>query len=49
MFYEKTKQEIIEKMPAEGFPSHLDLNDQGRFFVGYYHQMADFYTKKESE
>ncbi|WP_290380877.1 type I-C CRISPR-associated protein Cas8c/Csd1 [Paramuribaculum intestinale] len=49
VFYEKTKQEIIEKMPAEGFPSHLDLNDQGRFFVGYYHQMADFYTKKESE
>lgn len=49
VFYEKTKQEIIEKMPAEGFPSHLDLNDQGRFFVGYYHQMADLYTKKESE
>lgn len=28
------------------FPSHLSLNDQGRFAIGYYHQMQDFYTKK---
>ncbi len=36
--YEKLKQEIIDKMPADGFPAHLDLQDQGRFFIGYYHQ-----------
>lgn len=49
IFYEKVKQEIIDKMPADGFPSHLNLNDQGRFFVGYYQQMADFFTKKDQE
>lgn len=29
------------------FPAHLDLTDQGRFAVGYYHQRQDFYTKKD--
>ena len=47
IFYNRLKDEIMEKMPKEGFPAHLDLNDQGRFFVGYHHQRADFYTKKE--
>lgn len=28
------------------FPAHLKLEDQGRFAIGYYHQMQDFYTKK---
>ncbi len=46
--YEKLKQEIIDKIPADGFPAHLDLQDQGRFFIGYYHQRQDFFTKKES-
>ncbi len=45
--YEKLKQEIIDKIPADGFPAHLDLQDQGRFFIGYYHQRQDFFTKKE--
>lgn len=47
IFYEKIKQEIISKISADGFPAHLDLQDQGRFFVGYYHQRQDFFTKKE--
>ncbi|MCQ2247309.1 MAG: type I-C CRISPR-associated protein Cas8c/Csd1 [Bacteroidaceae bacterium] len=47
IFYEKLKQEIIDKLPADGFPAHLDLQDQGRFFVGFYHQRQDFYTKNE--
>lgn len=49
VFYEKLKQEIIDKISAEGFPAHLDLQDQGRFFVGFYHQMQDFFTKKETK
>lgn len=49
IFFEKTKQEIIDKISAEGFPNHLDLQDQGRFFVGYYHQMQSFFTKNENE
>ncbi len=31
------------------FPSHLSLQDQGRFAVGYYHQRQDFFTKKENQ
>ena len=47
VYYEKLKQAIIDKIPADGFPAHLDLQDQGRFFIGYYHQRQDFFTKKE--
>ncbi len=46
---ERLKQDIIEMLPSDGFPAHLDLNDQGRFFVGYYQQMQDIYTKKEDK
>ena len=49
VYFEKLKQEIIEKMSADGFPSHLDLQDQGRFFVGYYHQRQDFFTSKKEQ
>lgn len=31
------------------YPAHLNLNEQGKFAVGYYHQKQAFYTKKESE
>ena len=48
IYFEKLKQEIIDKLPADGFPAHLDLQDQGRFFVGYYHQRQDFFTKNEN-
>ena len=47
--FEKEKQEIFDKISSDGFPPHLDLQDQGRFFVGYYHQMQDFFTKKEKQ
>jgi len=30
----------------DDFPPHLKLEDQGRFAIGYYHQMQDFFTKK---
>ena len=46
IFYEKLKQEIIGNLPPEGFPAHLDLQDQGRFFVGYYQQRQDFFASK---
>ena len=46
VYFEKLKQEIVDKISADGFPTHLDLQDQGRFFVGYYHQRQDFFEKK---
>ena len=48
-YYEKLKQEILEKMPADGFPPHLDLADQGRFFVGYYHQRAALFSSNKND
>ena len=46
---EKLKQEIISKLDAKGFPPHLNLQDQGRFFVGYYHQRQDLFMSKENK
>lgn len=46
IYYEKLKQEIISMLDANGFPAHLNLQDQGRFFVGYYHQRQDLFTSK---
>jgi len=40
------KQLIGEIMcPIVDFPPHLDMANQGRFAIGYYHQMQDFYKK----
>lgn len=30
----------------KGFPAHLNLEEQGLFVLGYYHQRQAFYTKK---
>ena len=49
IYFEKIKQEILDKVSANGFPTHLDLQDQGRFFVGYYHQRQDFFTSKKEQ
>ncbi len=49
IFYEKIKQEIMDKLPSDGFPAHLDLQDQGRFFVGFYHQRQDFFKGKSEK
>ncbi len=34
--------------PLDGYPSHLTLEQQGLFAIGYYHQRQDFFTKKET-
>jgi CRISPR-associated protein Csd1 len=45
-FFDELKGEIINKIDAEGFPTQLDLQDQGRFFIGYYHQRQELITNK---
>lgn len=41
-------QEIMGKLEVEEtpFPKHLNLDEQGIFVLGYYHQKADFYLPK---
>ncbi|MCR4931318.1 MAG: type I-C CRISPR-associated protein Cas8c/Csd1 [Bacteroidales bacterium] len=47
IYFEKLKQEIVSKIDAEGFKAQLNLQDQGRFFIGYHHQRQDFFTKND--
>lgn len=47
VFFEKLLGQIIDGVRAGiAFPTHLSLEDQGRFAIGYYHQMQKFFTKK---
>lgn len=46
-YYDSLNAEILEQLPAKKFPSHLSLENQGLFAVGYYHQRNDFFKKKE--
>jgi CRISPR-associated protein Csd1 len=43
--FEKLLAEIIGRF--DDFPAHLDLHEQGRFAIGYYHQRQEFFTKKD--
>ena len=49
VYFKRIKNDILDLLSSDGFPTHLDIQDQGRFFVGYHHQMAEFYRKKETE
>ena len=40
-------QEVMSNL--ENFPSHLNLEEQGLFVLGYYHQNQANYVKKENE
>jgi len=47
---EKLMQEIFDTIgPPQGFPAHLNMEQQGMFAIGYYHQTKAFYTKNISE
>lgn len=41
-------QLLLDMLEAKPFPSRLSLDEQGIFVLGYYHQRAAFYPKKEN-
>jgi CRISPR-associated protein Csd1 len=45
VYVDKLQQEIMGKL--DSFPTHLSLENQGLFALGYSHQRSDFFTKKE--
>jgi len=45
IYFERVIGEIMGGV--SDFPANLNLADQGRFAIGYYHQTQDFFTKKE--
>lgn len=49
-WFEKQKGELISRLDStDPFPSALNLQQQGEFIVGYYHQQQSRYTKKEDK
>ena len=50
VYYEKLLTEIMGKLEGEtGFPLRLTLEEQGKFDLGYYHQMQKKYEKREEK
>ena len=47
IYYEKILTELMGKIGD--FPKRLTLEEQGRFMLGYYHQVQKRYEKKEEE
>lgn len=45
IYFEKMISEIMSGIPAD-LPAILDIKDQARFAIGYYHQRQHFYTKQ---
>ncbi|MCC7146345.1 MAG: type I-C CRISPR-associated protein Cas8c/Csd1 [Phycisphaeraceae bacterium] len=43
---EKIVQEILSHLD-DRFPVHFSLEQQGLFYIGYYHQRQDFFTKHD--
>lgn len=50
IFFEKLKTELLWKLDDDTpFPAVFNIDDQGKFILGYYHQTQWFFTKKEKE
>lgn len=47
VFFEQLLAEIMSGISE--FPVHMNLQDQGRFAIGYYHQRQAFFTKHETK
>ena len=47
IYYEQLLTEIIGKL--DEYPKRLSLEEQGRFILGYYHQVQRKYQKKEEK
>ena len=47
IFFDRLLGEIMSFV--EDFPAHLDLANQGRFAIGYYHQRQNLFTKTNPE
>ena len=46
-YYTHLIGDIMEFLPAEKLPTHMPLDDQGLFAIGYYHQRNDFFKKHD--
>jgi CRISPR-associated protein Csd1 len=49
MFLNKLLGEIMDGLELDGFAATLNLEQQGRFALGYYHQRQSFYRSKPED
>ena len=53
IYYEKVLADLMGKLDVSeenaGIPKRLSLEEQGRFMLGYYHQIQKKYEKKEDK
>jgi CRISPR-associated protein Csd1 len=51
VYYDKMIGEIMDKLKVEDnpFPKNLSLDEQGIFYLGFYHQRNFFYKSKDSQ
>lgn len=47
--YEKQLSDLLGRLEAQPLPARMNLEDQGMFVLGYYHQTQARYTKKQKE
>ena len=47
IYYERLLGEAVNKL--DNFPGHLNMNGQGLFAVGYFHQRQDLFTGKKTD
>lgn len=48
-YYSDMMDDIIGNFEEKRYPTHLSLEDQGIFQIGYYHQRQRMYAKKEEK
>ena len=48
VYYSNMLDDLMTKLP-ENFPKHLTLEEQGAFYLGYYHENQELYKKKNAE
>ena len=48
VYYDKELTALLNKL-EESFPVRLNLEEQGAFYLGYYHKRQSFFEKKGTE
>ena len=48
VFFNKSIGEIVNSLDGK-FPDTLNLTEQGKFMIGYYHQNQSFFEKNDDK
>lgn len=48
IYNDKILMQLQNKISGTNYPARLNLQEQGAFYLGYYHEKQDLYTKKDN-